>query len=119
MRKYVANGVAQLQKVADMVRGLNPKRPWRIEITQHQAKRTVSQNKLYWAVIMEMADETGYAKDEMHEAMKMKFLPPSVITVAENEIVIPASTTLLGKKDFAGYVDKVIAFAAMEMGITV
>ncbi len=119
MRRYIAIGTQQLQRAADTIRALNPKRPWRIEITQHQAKRTLSQNKLYFSILTEMANETGYTKDEMHDIMKTKLLPPQVVSLADEEITIPATTTTLGKKEFSDYVDRVCAFAATELGIVV
>jgi len=37
-------------------------------------KRSVSQNRYYWGVVLTMLSEhTGYTKDQMHEICKMKF----------------------------------------------
>jgi len=115
----VAYGEASLQKVASIIAALNPKVEWRIDIRRHVGRRSLSQNKLYFAVLTEMANETGHTKDEMHDAMKTKFLPQQVVSVAGEDVYIPASSAKLDKMAFAEYVDKVIAFAASELGIQV
>ena len=119
MRAYVARGPAQLQKAADVIRSLNPEKVWQVEIGLYQEKRTLSQNKLYFAVITEMARETGHSKAEMHAAMKRKFLPPAIVTVADEEIIVPAESSKLGKQKFSEYVEQVIAFAVSELGLIV
>ena len=108
-----------MQKVASIIAALNPKVEWRIDIRRHVGRRTLSQNKLYFAVLTEMANETGHTKDEMHDAMKTKFLPQQVIELAGEEVYIPGSSAKLDKAMFAEYVEKVIAFAATELGIQV
>jgi hypothetical protein len=115
----VAYGEASLQKVASIIAALNPKVEWRIDIRRHIGRRTVSQNKLYFAVLTEMANETGHTKDEMHDAMKTKFLPQQVVNLGGEEVYIPSSSAKLDKATFTEYVEKVMAFAASELGIQV
>lgn len=44
-------------------------------IEKRKKQRSNDQNAYYWGVIVEMlADEFGYTKDEMHEALKWQFL---------------------------------------------
>ena len=119
MRQYLARSEADLRKIAALVLSLNPQKPWRVEVKQHQEKRTLSQNKLYFAVLTEMANETGHTKEEMHEAMKRKFLPTTVITLADEEIPVTAQSSKLAKDEFSKYVEKVIAFASSDLGIMV
>lgn len=117
MTQKVCTGTASLRKVAEIVAGLNPKFAWRIEIARHQERRTLSQNKRYWVAVTELANETGHSKDEMHEAMKRKFLPPVLVELAGDVIEVPPSSAKLGRQVFAEYMERVIAFAATEFGI--
>ena len=117
MTHKVCTGAASLRKVGEIVAGLNPKFAWRIEIARHQERRTLSQNKRYWAAVMELANETGYSKDEMHEALKRKFLPPVMVELGAEMIEVPASSAKLGRQVFSDYMERVIAFAATEFGI--
>jgi hypothetical protein len=119
VKRYIASSVAQIQRVADIIRGLNPKKAWQIEIALHRGCRTLAQNKLYWAIVMEIANETGHSKDEIHDAMKQKFLPPQTVTLADEAIEIPASTPRLDKKQMADYIERVCVFAHSELGIAV
>jgi hypothetical protein len=114
----VAYGEASLQKVASIIAALNPKVEWRIEIKRHVARRTLSQNKLYFAILTEMANETGHTKEEMHEIMKKKFLEPKIIELLGEEFATWSSADK-DKAVFAAYVDRVIAFATSELGLTV
>ena len=82
-----------------------------------QERRTLSQNKRYWAAVTELARETGHSKDEMHEAMKRKFLETVIVNLGDEEIPVTASSAKLGKEIFSEYMEQVIAFAATEFGI--
>ena len=118
MTQKVAIGAASLRKVADVIAALNPKVEWRIDIRRHIARRTLSQNKLYFAILTEMANETGHTKEELHEIMKKKFLEPKVVDLVGEEYPVWSSSDK-DKAVFAEFVDRVIVFAAQELGIVV
>jgi hypothetical protein len=119
VRQYLLRGEAELRRAAALVLALNPEKVWRLEIKQHVARRTISQNKLYFAILTEIANETGSSVEEMHEAMKRKFLPTTVVTVGDEEIPVTARSSKLAKDAFSEYVEKVIAFAATELAIRI
>jgi hypothetical protein len=119
MRQYLAHGTFQLQKVAGLIGQLNPARKWRIEIKQHQERRTLSQNKLIWCIYTEIANETGHTTDEIHEYCKEKFLPKRIVSINGVDHEIIGSTALLDKPAFSEYVERVAAWAATDFGITV
>lgn len=118
-RQFIARGEAQLRSVAGLLLGLNPSKAWRVEIAQHQARRTVSQNKLVWAIYTEIASDTGHTADEIHEYCKAKFLPKRVVSFDGVDTEITGSTALLDKPAFSEYVERVTAWAAQEFGIQV
>lgn len=117
--QYVARGAGDLQRVADVIRGLAPTKPWRIELTPHRAKRSPEQNKLLWAIYAAIASNTGHTSEEIHEVMKAKFLPRQVVTVGDEEVPIVGSSTKLDVKEFSEFVERVQAFASSELGIVV
>lgn len=119
LRQYLAHGIFQLQKVAGLVGQLNPAKPWRIEIKQHQARRTLSQNKLSWAIYTEIANETGHTPQEIHDYCCKTFLPKRIVTFDGVEHELDGCTSELEKPAFSQYVERVASWAATDFGITV
>lgn len=83
-----------------------------LTLKQWRATRSGNQNRYYWgAVLKEFGDYTGHHTEELHEALKLRFLAID----PEAELVVARSTTELNTQEFAEYVDRVIQLAA-EMG---
>jgi hypothetical protein len=87
---------------------------YRITIEEVDAGRTNEQNRFYWAVLNEIADQTGNSSDDLHETFRAMFLtdrgavPPRI-----------RSTTELDVREFITYIDQILAYIGTEMGITV
>jgi hypothetical protein len=86
----------------------------------YQIKRIVpvrsnNQNKLYWAYLQIVENETGNNASDLHEMLKRTLLPPKFITVLGKEIKIPMSTTELNKSDFTIYLDKISALTGVPL----
>lgn len=93
-----------------------------VKVTFARAKKVRSKpsNSFYWAVPVAMiADETGHDAEEIHEMLKELFLGRRFITVAGVEHEIPKSTAGLTQAEFTVYLDKVIGFAATELGMAI
>ena len=87
-----------------------------IEKITREKQRSLDQNAYYWGVVVKiLAWEIGYTKDEMHEALKVKFL------TYENVKGIPTvlSTANLNTKQFEVYLEMVRRWAAMDLGIVI
>lgn len=112
-------GADELERAAAVVRGLNPARQWRITIAQHRERRSPEQNALLWAIYGEIAKETGNDAEDIHEAMKFRFLPPIQIEIGGEAIPVPPSSRKLDTHQFSQFVEQVQAFAASELGIIV
>jgi hypothetical protein len=87
-----------------------------VEKITREKQRSLDQNAYYWGVVVKiLAGETGYTKDEMHEALKVKFL------TYENVKGIPTvlSTANLNTKQFEVYLEMVRRWAAMDLGIVI
>lgn len=87
---------------------------YRITIEEVDAVRTNEQNRFYWAILNEIADQTGNSSDDLHETFRAMFLtdrgavPPRI-----------RSTTELDVREFITYIDQILAYIGTEMGITV
>lgn len=119
MKTYLCRGPDQLQQMADVIRSLSVEEPWEVEVRQYRVKRSGAQNRLLWAIYTAMAEHTGHSPEEVHEAMKSKFLPRRVVTVGNEELVVLGSSAKLDVKEFSDFVEQVQMFASQELGIVV
>ena len=89
----------------------------RIELTiiKERHTRSLSQNKYYWGVVIEiLSSYFGYDKEEMHEALKFLFLKKH-----EDTLVTVGSTAKLSTVGFTEYIDNVIRWAATEYQVVI
>lgn len=114
--KLTTRNEADLQRAAEAIATLPPKRHWRIEVSEFR-KRSGPQNRLLWAIYTAIANATGHTPEEIHEAMKAKFLPPKVIELAGSEVTVSGSTAEQDVMAFSEYVERVQSFAASELGV--
>jgi hypothetical protein len=78
--------------------------------------RSEQQNRYYWGVVVDLLSlSTGYTPDEMHEALKMKFL----MVHRENLPDTVKSTARLTKDEFCEYIDNIQKWAARDMGVVI
>lgn len=91
-----------------------------VTITGVRPPRSLLQNAYLWGVVYDyISADTGQSPEEIHEAMKERFLP-RIWTIEEGrEVQLPKSTTRLNTAEMKKYVDEVVAFAAAELGITI
>lgn len=86
-----------------------------VTVRKKRKQRSLPQNKFYWGIIVEMlSDFTGYSREEMHEALKEKFLGSER---DEHGLMKIGSTTTLTTDEFIGYTNKIIIWAAQELGV--
>jgi hypothetical protein len=78
--------------------------------------RSIQQNRYYWGVVVDLlAAYTGYLPEEMHEALKFKFLRIKRDKLPDTV----KSTAGLSKDDFCEYIDSIQKWAATEMGVVI
>lgn len=87
-----------------------------VEIKPYKKGRSGRQNKLYWSLIGIIAKELGYDTDDLHTAIKVRFLGTTEKFVAGQLVTIPKSTRTLNTKEFTDLIDKIYALGA-EMGV--
>jgi hypothetical protein len=85
----------------------------------HKTKATVrsaQQNRYYWGVVVDLLSvHTGYTPDEMHEALKWKFL----IIHRDGLPDTVKSTAKLTIYEFMEYIDNIQKWAARDMGCVI
>ena len=90
----------------------------RIELTIRKERhvRSLSQNKYYWGVIIEILSANfGYEREEMHEALKFKFLKKH----GDTDLVTVGSTAKLSTAEFTEYIDEIIRWASTEYQVVI
>jgi len=74
---------------------------------------------LFGVVYRAISDKTGYETEELHEIMKAKFSKKRKMTVHGEETIFYKGTSGMEQEEFSEFIDKVIRFAAMELGVVV
>ena len=93
-----------------------------IELVFRKVKspRSSQQNRYYWGVIVKiLADELGYSPEDVHFALRMRFLAPPEGQKGKESLVLPKSTTALSTKEFEGYQEEIRRWAAEFLGISI
>ena len=118
MGKMVANTQEQLKAMMlDALMG-GMEYPLSIEIKEHKAKRSLSQNALYWVWLDYMAKHfskkvPSCTDEQMHDLMRHKFLGYEDKTIGRTEIKGQlASTKKLEVAAMSEYMMKIEAWAA-------
>ena len=89
-----------------------------IAVTIRRASRSLQQNAYYWGVVVQIISEhTGYTPDEVHEFLKMKFIPKRLAVADGNgeiceEFVIGGSTRKMNTIQFGEFMEECRRFAA-------
>jgi hypothetical protein len=84
-----------------------------LTIKKEKSQRSLNQNGYYHAVVIAiLSDFTGYEVDEIHEALKAKFL-----SLPEDDfgIVKIRSTTELSTVEFEDYLERIRRWATMKL----
>lgn len=96
-------------------------RPLAVTVAEHKAKRSVDQNKRYWAILNEIAEGAWiggrqFSTEAWHEFFRAKFIGYEETPDGRQ---IGISTTTLSVAEFGDYMTRVEAYAAAELGIEI
>ena len=92
----------------------------RMIIKPEESVRSLPQNRCYWGLVLPtIANDIGYSTEELHEALKMKFLPREYVMLGDKEQEVRKSTTQLSTIEFNQYLEAIIAFAGTELGVSI
>jgi len=82
-----------------------------IEIKKFRKNRTDAQNRYYWGVVIDiLSKHTGYEPEEMHDAIKIKFMP-----VERAGLIAGKSTARLTTIEFMELIERVQRWAAQDL----
>ena len=85
-------------------------KPVELLIRKRRSQRSLPQNAYYWGVVVEiLAEHFGYEKEEMHVALKFKFL-----RTHDGDLPTGRSTSKLTTVEFVNYTNEIIRWAAQE-----
>lgn len=105
-------------------------RVWRMSFDEREDDRSLRQHRFYWGAVLTQISERAslngqrYTADAWHELFKRQFLRYEVVRATVAGRKRPTiyrrlrSTTKLTVKRMSEYLEKVIAFAATDLGIT-
>jgi len=80
-------------------------------VRKWKKRRTNNQNSYYWGVVIPILCETlGYSNEEMHEALKWKFLRNK----DREKLPTVKSTAGLSTIEFGNYIDEIVRWASQE-----
>jgi hypothetical protein len=84
-------------------------------IRKHKSQRSNNQNNYYFGVVCKiLGDYFGYTQEEMHDALKYKFLRKGA---ADLETV--TSTTKLNTAEFEDYLEKIRRWAVIDYNVVI
>lgn len=89
-----------------------------LTLQREREKRRSAQNRRYWAVLHEIAEQLSTADTEAwHEYFKRRFIGVKEISLPDGEIVaVGKSSTELSVKEFADYMTSIEAWA-VDQGV--
>ena len=89
-----------------------------LTLQREKEKRRNAQNRRYWAVLHEIAEQLSTADTEAwHEYFKRRFIGVKEISLPDGEIVaVGKSSTELSVKEFADYMTSIEAWA-VDQGV--
>lgn len=96
-------------------------RPLSITVQEHKAKRSLEQNRLYWALLNTIADQAWvggkqYGAEAWHEFYKAKFIGLEEIPDGRR---FGISTTSLSVSEFSDFMERIAAHASTELGVEI
>lgn len=100
------------------IEALDLSKTWRVEIKRKARKRSLQANSLYWEWISIAAQELGYDKNDMHEAvMEAADCPHRAYKRIDGTEGRRRSTAGLSTQEFTAYMDRVYRLIVGELGI--
>ena len=107
--------------VIESIQALDLSRPWAVTIAPHRRRRTLNQNALMWAWLDQVegyvGEYTGMDRDDIHEFLKSKFLPPRYVVIGGETKQVSPSTRKLNTAEMGEYMDRIHAWASTELGL--
>lgn len=98
-------------------------RPLSVQVSEFKSKRSLEQNKRYWALLNEIAGQAfvageQFSQEAWHEHFKRTFIGSEEHKLPSGAVETRGiSTTTLNVSEFASYMTRVEEYAASELGV--
>jgi hypothetical protein len=94
-------------------------KPLAVTVSEHKAKRSGEQNRLYWVLLAEIADTAWvdgrrFSRDAWHAHFAGQFIG---FEETPGGMRVPISTTTLSVAEFTTYIERVQQYAVEELGV--
>jgi hypothetical protein len=94
-------------------------KPLAVTVSEHKAKRSAEQNKLYWSRLNQIAEQAWidgkqFSAEAWHEFYRAKYIGMEETPDGRR---IGISTTSLSVAEFSDYLERITAHAVTEFGI--
>lgn len=115
-----------IDNAIEAIRRLPADKVWRITIEPYKKQRSLAMNAYYWGVVLptiqahlEERDGVVWSCDDLHEWFRDEFLPKRVVDVGGIPKVIRPSTAELRTGPFSDYLERIIRYCAINMGLAI
>ena len=115
--RYVARGKEQLDRIAALVAGLSPDKPWSIAVGEYHARRSLEQNDRFHAIIAAVANQTGNDPSSLKAWAKSEFGPRVSVDLGDRIVSVPKSSADYTVEEMSTVMDRFEAWAASELGV--
>lgn len=117
MKNFILRDNAVRERALNYIASLPLEPLLEIEVIPYEETRNSRQNKLYWAILNEIAELTGKPSEAWHWFFKKRFIGFDEIEICGEIQIVPHSTTRLKKKKFAEYVTRIEVYVTSDLGI--
>lgn len=117
--------IEERRRFDEAVSRLDDRWDYEIAVRRLYANRSQQANRFYWGVVVAVLSEyTGFTPDEMHDWLKMKFIPKKLAVCDGNgevqgEFVMGGSTRKMNTAQFTDYIETIRAWAASELDVQI
>ncbi len=108
------------RRLFEVLKSRKPKE-YKVSIVENREKRSNPQLAYYFGVVLKIiGQETGYPTTDLHEALKLKFNPSTVVFRANGEeMLVPGTTGKMDTKEFSEYIEQIRTWALTELDILI
>lgn len=124
MRTFILLGDSQAKALAAYLKAnraacADAGEPLEVIVCKHKEKRRSVQNRLYWAILREISEQSMLGGNRFSDEVWHEFFKRSLLGVIDlpGGATMGESTTRLSVSDFAEYVSNVQAYAVGELGV--
>ena len=116
--RVMVRSEAQLATVAEVAARLFKEHGPVLVTVEKLSRRSTDQNSLMWAIVSQIADAAGVAKEDMHEHLLITRYGCRQAEFSDGRIAVRPKSSKFSKEQMADYIEWVLAWAA-ERGIRI